>query len=54
MFNKTVEIKHEGNFYDGFVGTVIEEYPDAVRVRIDFDDDDDEAMFFRTQVVLIK
>jgi hypothetical protein len=50
MLENKVLISYEGNIYDGMYGVVIEDHPHAVRVRIDYDNDYDEVLFFIEQV----
>jgi ribosomal protein L21E len=49
---KDVLIKHDGNFYDGMVGVIIEDYQDAKKVLIFLGDDWDEVMFYNEQLEL--
>lgn len=53
MFGKEVIIDFEDNFYDTMRGRVIEEYPQTVKVRIDFTDDWDDVMFYKNQIEMI-
>ena len=54
MYRKDVIINHECNFYHGMIGTVIEEYPQAVKVNIAYEGDWDEVMFYKEQIKLFR
>jgi hypothetical protein len=52
MTGQKVEILAGSDFYKGMTGTVIEEYPLAVRVEFEFADRVDKVSFLKEQVQL--
>lgn len=54
MLGKQVKIDYDDNFYDGMYGTVIEEYPQAVKVEISYGNDSEEVVFYKDQVEVLK
>jgi ribosomal protein L21E len=50
MIGKMVEIIHDDNFYEGMVGTVMDEGKYHVFVEIEFTNDSHKVLFYKEQV----